>query len=156
MNQTRALLGIAAGVGLIAVGVPAQAAPPEPVDFTLEIPAGAPLGSCEFDVDAAVTGKAKTIQTPTGRTIGISANFTVTATGNGQTVEYKVNGSFIQTTDADGNVTTMATGRNFLTDPVAGVVVTSGNFTFTFDADGNLVQGLSGTGQVIDVCADLS
>ena len=156
MKRTRALLGIAAGMGLIAVGVPAQAAPPEPVTFTLDIPTGAPLGSCEFDVQAVASGKVKTIETPTGRTIGISANFTVTTTGNGQTVKYKVNGSFIQTTDAAGNVTTKATGRNFLTDPEAGVVVTSGNFTFTFDAQGNLVEGLSGTGRTIDVCADLA
>jgi hypothetical protein len=150
------LLVIAAGMGPIAFGVPAQAAPPEPVTFTLDIPAGAPLGSCAFDVTAVATGKVKTIETPTGKTIGISANFTVTATGNGQTAEYKVNGSFMQTTGTDGNVTTKATGRNFLTDPDAGVVVTSGNFTFTFDAQGNLVEGLSGNGRIIDVCADLS
>jgi hypothetical protein len=156
VKTTRALLGIAAGVGLVAVGVPAQAAPPEPVTFTLDIPVGAPFGSCEFDVQAVAAGKVKTIQTPTGRTIGISANFTVTATGNGETVEYKVNGSFIQTTDADGNVTTKATGRNFLTDPEAGVVVTSGNFAFTFNAEGELVESLSGTGRVIDVCAELA
>jgi hypothetical protein len=41
-------------------------------------------------------------------------------------------------TDADENVTTKATGRNFLTDPVAGVVVTSGNFAFTSNAKESL------------------
>jgi hypothetical protein len=50
VKTTRALLGIAAGMGLVAVGVPAQAAPPEPVTFTLDIPVGARLGSCEFGV----------------------------------------------------------------------------------------------------------
>ena len=34
MKRTRALLGIATGLGLIASGAPAQAAPPEPFTFT--------------------------------------------------------------------------------------------------------------------------
>ena len=146
--------------GVLTFSAPAVAAPPEPftiVGFTIE--EGAPLGSCAFDVRLDATGKAKTITTPTGKVIGVSANTTATATNLDEpdkSVQYSVNGTFTNTTDSDGNVTTKATGRNFLTDPDAGVVVTSGNFTFTFDANGNLVEGLSGTGKITDVCAALS
>ena len=159
MKRTRALLGIDTGLGLIAGGAPAQAAPPEPFTFTLDVPVGFEFGSCDFPVRIVATGKTKSIQTPTGRTIGVGANTTGTVTRTDavpKSVEYKINGSFHQTTDADGNVTTKATGRNLLTDPEAGVVVTSGNFTFTFNAEGELVEGLSGTGRIIDVCAELA
>jgi hypothetical protein len=161
MKRTRALLGIATGLGLIVVGAPAQAAPPEPFTFILDVPVGFEFGSCDFPVRIVATGKTKSIQTPTGRTIGVAANTTATVTRivngePGESVEYSINGSFIQTTDAAGNVTTKATGRNLLTDPEAGVVVTSGNFTFTFNAEGELVEGLSGTGRIIDVCAELA
>jgi hypothetical protein len=165
MKRTRALLGIATGLGLLAVGAPAQAAPPsppprpQPFTFDLDVPVDFPLGHCDFPVHILATGKTKTIQIPTGTTIGIAGDATGTVTRTdeqGGSVEYSINGSFINTTDADGNVTTKATGRNLLTDPEAGVVVTSGNFTFTFDKDGNLLEGLSGTGKIIDVCAELA
>jgi hypothetical protein len=158
MKRTRALLGIATGLGLIAGGAPAQAAPPEPFTFILDVPVGFEFGSCDFPVRIVATGKTKNIQTPTGTTIGVAANTTGTVTRIDvpKSVEYKINGSFHQTTGADGNVTTKATGRNLLTDPEAGVVVTSGNFTFTFNAEGELVEGLSGTGRIIDVCAELA
>ena len=158
MKKTRALLGIAAGIGLTAVGAPAQAAPPEPVTINFPIEVGAEFGSCDFPVDVVGTGKAKAIETPSGGVIGVSAKTKVTATNRdtGASVQYSINGTFHVTTDAVGNVVTKATGRNLLTDPDAGVVVTSGNFTFAFDPQGNLVQGLSGNGRIIDVCADLS
>jgi hypothetical protein len=144
--------------GVLTFSAPAVAAPIEPFTVEFTIVEGARFGSCAFDVLVQATGKAKTITTPTGKVIGVSANTTAKATNleSGKSVQYSVNGTFISTTDSFGNVTTKATGRNFLTDPVAGVVVTSGNFTFTFDEDGNLVEGLSGTGKIIDVCAALS
>jgi hypothetical protein len=162
VRRTRALLGIAAALGLIVIGAPAQAAPsgngnpPQRVTQTFNIPVGFPFGHCDFNVTVVATGKVKTIKAPNGRTIALSANFTATATGNGQTSQYKINGSFTQTTAANGNITTKATGRNLLSDPIAGVVVTSGNFSFTFDKDGNLIKPLKGTGHIIDVCADLA
>jgi hypothetical protein len=146
--------------GVLTFSAPALAAPPEPFTFELRIEEGARFGSCAFDVLVQATGKAKTITTPTGKVIGVSANTTATATSldpeSDKSVQYSVNGTFTNTTDSDGNVTTKATGRNLLTDPDAGVVVTSGNFTFTFDENGNLVEGLSGTGEITDVCAALS
>jgi hypothetical protein len=143
--------------GVVAFGAPAVAAPPEP--FTVDFTTSAKFGTCDgFDVRAQATGKAKTIETPHGKVIGVSANTVATATNlkTGTKVQYSINGRFFNTTDADGNVTTTATGRNFLTDPDAGVVITSGTFTFAFDKKGNLVEGLSGTGLIIDVCATLA
>jgi hypothetical protein len=57
------------------------------------------------------------------------------------------------TTAANGDVVTVATGRNALLDVVAGFVLTQGDFTFAFDAAGNLIAPLSGTGRVTDICA---
>ena len=158
MKRTRALLGIATGLGLIAGGAPAQAAPPVPGEVVIPVPVGFEFGSCDFPVEIVATGKFKEIKTPTGTTIGVGANTTGTVTRTDdvpKSVEYKINGSFHTTTDADGNATTKATGRNLLTDPKFGVVVTSGNFTFTFKGT-ELVEGLSGTGRIIDVCAALA
>jgi hypothetical protein len=145
-------------VELMAFAAPAAAAPPEPVTFTFTIKENAKFGSCDFPVRIEATGKAKAIETPTGEVIGVSTDTRVTATNldTGKTVEYSVNGTFFTSTDANGNVVTKATGSNLLTDPDAGVVVTSGNFTFTFDKKGKLVQGLTGTGSITDVCAALS
>jgi len=143
--------------GTMALAAPVVAAPPEP--FTVEFTTSDQFGTCDgFDVLAQATGKAKTIETPRGKVIGVSANTVAKATNlvTRASVQYSINGTFFSTTDAKGNVTTTATGRNFLTDPDAGVVVTSGTFTFTFDKKGNLIEGLSGTGQIIDVCAALA
>jgi hypothetical protein len=144
--------------GVLTFSAPAVAAPPEPFTFELTIVEGARFGSCAFDVLVQATGKAKTITTPAGKVIGVSANTTATATNleSHKSVQYSVNGTFTNTTDSDGNVTTKATGRNLLTDPDFGIVVTSGNFSFTFDENGNLIEGLSGTGKITDVCAALS
>jgi len=161
VKKTRALLSIAAGLGLVCVTVPAQAGPlgnggaPQPTTQIFDIPVDFPFGHCDFPVHVVASGKVKTVEV-SGKTISLSANFTGTATGNGRTAQYKIDGSFTQTTDANGNVTTKATGRNLLSDPIAGVVVTSGNFRFTFDAQGNLIEPLNGRGKIIDVCADLS
>jgi hypothetical protein len=67
-----------------------------------------------------------------------------------------ITGSFHQSTDEEGNVVTVATGRNILGDPEAGFVLAIGNFSYVFDADNNLVQPLQGEGQLIDICELLS
>ena len=86
-----------------------------------------------------------------------ATNITEGSPDFGTSVAYSINGAFMnEPRDALGNVVTKATGRNFLTDPNAGVVVTSGNFSFTTGADGSNVVPLSGTGKIIDVCAALS
>jgi hypothetical protein len=61
-----------------------------------------------------------------------------------------------QSTQSNGDVVTLATGRNLLGDPVAGFVLSIGNFSFVFDASGNLIQPLMGQGQLINVCKLIS
>ena len=162
IERTRALLlGIATGLGLIAGGAPAQAEPPKPYERqVIDVPVGYEFGECAFPVQIVATGKFKEIETPKRTIIVAGATLLRLSepTGTRKSVEYKINGSFHNTTDAGGNVTTKATGQNILTDPEAGVVVTSGNFTFTFTGTEppELVKGLSGTGQTIDVCAALA
>jgi len=143
--------------GVTALVAPAAAAAPEP--FTVTFRTSPRFGTCDgFNVLVQATGKARTIEAPDGGIVGVSAATVATATNlkTGTSVQFSINGTFNTTTDADGNVTTTATGKNFLTDPDAGVVVTSGTFTFTFDKKGKLVEGLSGTGQITDVCAALA
>jgi hypothetical protein len=143
---------------------PAAAAPPDPVEFGFTIPANADTGGCDFAVLLEGSGNTKAIELPSGGSIVIAPNTKVRATnitvgspGFGTSVDYSINGAFMnEPPDAQGNVVTKATGRNFLTDPKAGVVVTSGNFSFTTGPDGSNVVPLSGKGKIIDVCAALS
>jgi hypothetical protein len=117
-------------------------------------------GTCEFPLQLELSGKAKVIHVPEFSALGsISTgpglNVTIT---NAETPEnqatFNITGSFHQTTDPEnGQVTTLARGRNLLSDPFAGTVLAIGNFSFAFDAEGNLVEPLEGEGQLIDVCA---
>jgi hypothetical protein len=128
---------------------PAVAAPPQPVDQTpIELDAGV---ACGFPVELVLTGKAKTIELPGGRMITTAPgqDVTVTNLANGRSVTLNIH----VTTAANGDVVTVATGRNALLDVVAGFVLTQGDFTFAFDAAGNLIAPLSGTGRVTDICA---
>ena len=159
MKMKSLMLACGTMSGFMTFAAPAVAAPPEPFAVEFVIEPGATFGSCAFPVRVQATGKAKTIETPGGKEIGVFAKTKLTATNVAdpvKSVQYSINGTLTNTTDSDGNVVTKATGRNFITDPDAGVVVTSGNFTFTFDENGNLVEGLSGKGQTTDVCAALA
>ena len=119
-------------------------------------------GTCAFPLHLEVNGKAKLIELPDGGGVGLTSIATspgldVTIT-NVETPEnqatFNITGSFHQTTNLEtGDVTTLARGRNLLSDPEAGTVIAIGNFSYVFDAEGNLVQGLEGKGQLIDVCA---
>jgi hypothetical protein len=145
--------------GFMALAAPAVAAPPEPITYSFTVKTNSKFGHCAFPVLVEATGKSKAIESPTGEVVGVSTNTKVTVTNLDdptKTVTYSVNGTFHNSTDADGNVTTTATGSNLLTDPKAGVVITNGTFTFTFDKKGKLIQGLSGTGSITDVCAALA
>jgi hypothetical protein len=53
-------------------------------------------------------------------------------------VKLNITGTFHQTTEGDGRIVTVITGRSLLGDPEAGFVLAIGNFSFIFDADGNL------------------
>jgi hypothetical protein len=133
MLKYRLHTSVAAVAALTLSAAPAFAAPPQPVDQTIPLPAGV---ACAFPIELVLTGKTKTIALPGGRTI-ITApgqNVTVTNQDNGRSVTLNITGAFHVTTERNGDVVTVATGRNALLDPVAGFVLTEGNVTFAFDA----------------------
>jgi hypothetical protein len=130
----------------------AAQSPPEDSNFTLTIPAG---GVCAFGVEISGIGKAMTIDLPGDRFIFTSPGLHATLTNlNDPTkqVTQNITGAFHQTTEQDGSVVTVSTGRSLLFDPQAGFVLAIGNFSFVFDAGGNLIQPLKGQGQLTDVC----
>jgi hypothetical protein len=127
--------------------------PPRNGDFTQDFSAGV---LCTFPIEISGTGKAKTIKLPGDRFIFTSPGLYITVTNlddPSKQVTLNVTGAFHQTTEQDGSVVTVSTGRSLLDDPQAGFVLAIGNFSFVFDADGNLIQPLQGQGQLIDVCA---
>jgi hypothetical protein len=117
-------------------------------------------GTCDFPLQLEVNGKAKLIELPDGgvgvTSIATSPGLDVTIT-NVETPENQatlnITGSFHQSTNETGQVTTLYRGRNLLSDAEAGTVIAIGNFSFVQDAEGNVVQHLEGQGQLIDVCA---
>jgi hypothetical protein len=133
--------------------------PPVPVDETPTVlDAGAVFGRCDFPILYQLSGKAQLLTLPGGRFITTAPDQTATLTNldTGKKVTLNITGAFHQTTDENGNVVTMATGRNLLGDPQAGFVLAIGNFSYVFDANGKLIQPLQGEGQLIDVCGLLS
>jgi hypothetical protein len=129
------------------------AAPPEDVDSTTTFPAGL---VCNFGVEISLTGKTKTIMLPGGRSITTSPGVHATLTNlddPAKTVSLNITGAFHVTTEPNGDVVTVSTGRSLLLDPQAGFVLAIGKFSFVFDADGNLIQPLEGKGRLLDVCA---
>jgi hypothetical protein len=68
-------------------------------------------------------------------------------------VTLNITGAFHKTTEQNGSVVTVVTGRNLLFDPQAGFVLAIGKFSFVFDVAENLIQPLDGQGQLRDVCA---
>jgi hypothetical protein len=115
-------------------------------------------GSCDFPFRLDFSGKAKTIDRPGDVFIFTSPGLDVTVTNldNPENqATYNITGTLEQTTLQNGDVVTVARGRNFLIDPLAGTVIAIGDFSFVFDKKGNLIQPLEGEGQLIDVCAAL-
>ena len=122
------------------------------------MPAGAVFGRCDSPIRYEFSGKSKVITLPDGRFITTAPGQTTTLTNldTQKKVTLSTTGAFHQTTDENGNVVTMATGRNLLGDPDAGFVLATGNFSYVFDENGNLVRSLQGEGQLTDVCELLS
>jgi hypothetical protein len=131
--------------------------PPNNVTFTVVVSPGDPPASCAFPISISAEGKGKTIELPGGATFIFTSpnlNATVSNLDTAKQVSLNITGSFHQTTEPDGTVVSVATGRNLLIDPVAGVVLAIGNFSFAFDAAGNLTQPLTMQGgSLINLCA---
>ena len=156
-----ALLALAVAAPMAVAAGPKKPNPnaPVPVDETPTVlEPGAVFGKCDFPILYQLSGKAKLLTLPGGRFITTAPDQTATLTNidTGKTVTLNITGVFNQTTDENGNVVTMATGRNLLGDPQAGFVLAIGDFSYVFDAHGKLIQPLQGEGQLIDVCGLLS
>lgn len=155
-----ACLVSAAPVSLWAQCSVAAQAPPTDVTGSFVLPANtiAP-GECAFDVNVSLSGKAGKLTLPGGRFIFTSPRLKVALTNLSnptKSVTLNITGAMHQSTQSNGDVVTVATGRNLLGDPVAGFVLSIGNFSFVFDASGNLIQPLRGDGQLISVCKLIS
>jgi hypothetical protein len=129
------------------------AAPPddfEPPEVVLE-------GICDFPVLLELTGKTKTIVSPSF-TIITSPNLKVVATNltePANQVSLNITGATHQETLADGSVKSVFTGRNLVVgflDVPPFLDLTIGHFTFVLAPDGTIGQELSGTGQRIKIC----
>ena len=137
----------------------AGGSPPSDASFSVDLPADffGP-GACAFPINVSVSGNAATIDLPGNRKI-ITAPRQYAAITNldepANSVTFNITGATHQSTDQNGNVVTVVTGRNLLGDPEAGLVVAIGTFSFIFDSNGTLVQPLTGTGRLIDVCESI-
>jgi hypothetical protein len=130
--------------------------PPEQINVTFDINVGDLPASCAFPIRISAEGKSKTIALPDNRFILTSPGLKATVTNlanPSRLVTLNITGAFHQRTDPDGSVVTVVTGRNFLTDPLAGVVLAIGSFSYAFDASGNVIQPLAGSGQLINICS---
>ena len=138
-----------AAVATIGVAQPAAAAPPDPVSGSFEVP-----GICPFTVLLEIEGKGKTIERPDGSFILTSPGLvaTLTNTSTEASVTWSITGSFHQSTLPNGDTFTKMTGRNLVTDPVAGFALIAGDFSFVAAPDGSIVTPLNGNGRIVDVC----
>lgn len=140
-------------LGCLLVPMAAVKAEPNPPTDVSPTPIDLP-GVCAFPVQLLLTGKGKQINLPGNRVIFTSPGLKVTVINlnNSKQTDFVITGALKNQVNPDGSVTTTATGRNLLSDPIAGFVVSSGVFNFTFDATGNLTQPLNGNGQLTEVC----
>jgi hypothetical protein len=124
---------------------------PEPVNLDF-----VDATSCPFSIHVVLTGKTKAIDLPEGRQIvtspGLDVDFTNLASG--KEVTLSITGASHVTTQDNGDIVVVATGRNILFDPVAEphFALTRGRFTWAVDKNGTLIQPRSGKGKLTDVC----
>ena len=135
--------------------VSAAQAPPTEVDptpFLLE-------GFCAFDLQGEASGKAKTVVLPGGRVIALSPGLTWTLTNldTGRRETFVITGAFHFSTLESGVPQLVATGRNILGAPGAGLSLVSGRAVFVFDPESQLFLPVSEPrGRVIDLCEFLA
>jgi hypothetical protein len=132
---------------------------PTDASGTIVVEPGDYPGTCDFTYQLDLSGKGKMIDRPGDILVFTSPGLNVTVTNlddpDHPQATYNITGTLEQTTLKNGDVVTVATGRNFLIDPEAGTVIAIGDYSFAFDKKGNLIQTLQGKGQLIDVCAAL-
>jgi hypothetical protein len=128
--------------------------PPTDAGFSFDIPAGA---GCDFPVNWTVTGKSSVITLPGDRLIVASPQQKVVVTNldaPSNTVTFFVTSALHVSTDDNGDVFVVATGRSLLGDPVANTMLfVIGTFSWRFDPVNSALLDLSGKGQMADVCA---
>ena len=154
------VLALAVALALAAVVVlpkASSAAPPEPVDFSFEAP-----GFCDFPVLVEVTGKTKTIALPDGSFLLTAPGQRVTLTNLEEPdnqVSFGATGSFRERELENGDLLTVARGRNVLADPGEGMWLYIGRVEFiSTPTDGPFfdLTILENKGRVIDLCARLA
>ncbi|MFN7932283.1 MAG: hypothetical protein U0R19_03100 [Bryobacteraceae bacterium] len=130
--------------------------PPQNVTVSWDIYPGAEFGSCTFPINLSAEGKSKTIVIPGGKLILTSPGLVAVVTNlndPSKKTTITITGSFHVSPTADGGQYFTGTGRNFLTDPLAGVVVAIGNVSWAVDATGKLTQPLKlQGGHLINIC----
>lgn len=164
MRKTSLLVvSVVSAISCILVLPPANAqkpggGPPISASGSFVLPAGSVFGECAFDVRVDLAGKGSTINLPGGRVILTSPGLHATLTNLNdpmKSVTLNITGTSHQSTDANGDLVTVVTGRNLQGDPDAGFVLAIGSFSFKFR--GNvLVQPLMGQGQLTKVCPLIS
>ena len=142
---------------IVAAGLPkaASAAPPDAINTSLKT-----VGSCDFPVQIDISGKAKTIELPGGRTTLVTSPGARATLANlaepANQVSYLITGVYHQTELTNGDVEVVTTGRALLFDQSFGMFLVAGRYTFTLDEEGSFVQPPTGTGRMVDVCALLA
>ncbi len=160
INLQRRMLVLVLSVALavvVALMLPkaASAAPPDVVNSSVITT----FGSCDFPVIIDISGKAKTVELPGGRTIVTSPGARATLTNfeeQANQVSYLITGVYHQTEANNGELVVVTTGHTLLFDRSFGMFLAIGRFTFVLDEEGSFLQGptdTSPTGRMIDVCA---
>ena len=111
-----------------------------PVSGSFIVPGGT-FSNCPFDLQVSFSGLASEIDLPGNRFIFTAPQLTATLTNlqNGRNVTLRLPEHSTNQPIRTVNVTTVATSRNLLGDPIAGFVLAIGDFSFVFDSNGNLI-----------------
>ena len=139
---------------LVAGFAHAGGSPPTDASFTFDIPAGA---GCDFPVNWTLTGKGAVISLPGDRYIVTAPQQTIVVTNldaPANSVTLVVTSAFHESTDENGDLVIVTTGRSIIGDPIANTMVFAvGTFSFRVDPVNGALLDLSGKGQMSDVCA---
>lgn len=119
---------------------------------------------CKYPVQLTVTGKSNFFELPNDRFFVGSPGQRVTITNlkTGEEATYLITGSTHAELQADGTTEFTVTGLNIVLNAresnsvLPGIYLLEGNFNFALKADGTEERVFSGTGDVTDLCQELS